>query len=40
MGKEVIPIERIARAILVIRREKVMLDSDGRAVRRDHWKLE
>jgi hypothetical protein len=27
MGKEVIPIERIARAILVIRREKVMLDS-------------
>ena len=28
MGKEVIPIERIARAILVIRREKVMLDSD------------
>jgi hypothetical protein len=28
MGKEVIAIERIARAILVIRREKVMLDSD------------
>jgi hypothetical protein len=28
MGKQVIPIERIARAILVIRREKVMLDSD------------
>jgi hypothetical protein len=28
MGKEVIPIERIARAILLIRREKVMLDSD------------
>ena len=28
MAKEVIPIERIARAILVIRREKVMLDSD------------
>jgi hypothetical protein len=28
MGKDVIPIERIARAILVIRREKVMLDSD------------
>lgn len=28
MGKEVIPIERIARAILVLRREKVMLDSD------------
>ena len=28
MRKEVIPIERIARAILVIRREKVMLDSD------------
>ena len=28
MGKGVIPIERIARAILVIRREKVMLDSD------------
>ena len=28
MGKEVIPIERIARAILVIGREKVMLDSD------------
>jgi len=28
MGKEVIPTERIARAILVIRREKVMLDSD------------
>ena len=28
MGKEVIPIERIARAILIIRREKVMLDSD------------
>ncbi len=28
MSKEVIPIERIARAILVIRREKVMLDSD------------
>ena len=28
MGKEVIPIERIARAILVIRGEKVMLDSD------------
>ena len=28
MGKEVIPIERIARAILVIRHEKVMLDSD------------
>src|SRR5512133_941087 len=27
-GKEVIPIERIARAILIIRREKVMLDSD------------
>jgi len=28
MGKEVIPIERIARAILVIPGEKVMLDSD------------
>jgi hypothetical protein len=28
MSKEVIPIERIASAILVIRREKVMLDSD------------
>jgi hypothetical protein len=28
MGKQVIPIDRIARAILVIRREKVMLDSD------------
>ena len=28
MGKEVIPIERIARAILIIRREKVMLYSD------------
>jgi hypothetical protein len=28
MGKEVIPIERIARAILVIRGETVMLDSD------------
>jgi hypothetical protein len=28
MGKEVIPIEWIARAILVIRGEKVMLDSD------------
>ena len=28
MGKEIIPIERIARAILVIRDEKVMLDSD------------
>ena len=28
MGKEVIPIERIARTILVIRGEKVMLDSD------------
>ena len=28
MGKEVIPIESIARAVLVIRREKVMLDSD------------
>ncbi len=28
MGKEVIPVERIARAILVIRREKVMFDSD------------
>ncbi len=28
MGKEVIPIERIARAILIICREKVMLDSD------------
>ena len=28
MSKEVIPIERIARAILVIRDEKVMLDSD------------
>ena len=28
MGKEVIPIERIARAILLIHREKVMLDSD------------
>ena len=28
MGKEVFPIERIARAILVIRGEKVMLDSD------------
>jgi hypothetical protein len=28
MGKKVMPIERIARAILVIRREKVMLDSD------------
>jgi hypothetical protein len=28
MGKQVIPIERIARAILLIRREKVMLDSD------------
>jgi ORF6N domain len=28
MGKEFVPVERIARAILVIRREKVMLDSD------------
>ena len=28
MVKEVMPIERIARAILVIRGEKVMLDSD------------
>ena len=28
MGKEVITIERIARAILVLRREKVILDSD------------
>ena len=28
MGKEFVPIERIARAILVIRGEKVMLDSD------------
>ncbi len=28
MGKEVIPIERIARSILIICREKVMLDSD------------
>ena len=28
MSKELIPIERIARAILVIRGEKVMLDSD------------
>ena len=28
MSKQVIPIERIARAILLIRREKVMLDSD------------
>ena len=28
MAKEIVPIERIARAILVIRREKVMLDSD------------
>ena len=28
MGKEVIPIERVARAILVIRGEKVLLDSD------------
>ena len=28
MGKEVFPIERTARAILVIRGEKVMLDSD------------
>ena len=28
MGKEVFPIERIARAILVIHREKVMLHSD------------
>jgi hypothetical protein len=28
MGKEAIPIERIARAILVIRRAKVLLDSD------------
>jgi hypothetical protein len=28
MGKEVVPVERIARAILVIRGEKVMLDSD------------
>jgi hypothetical protein len=28
MGKKVIPIERIARAILIICREKVMLDSD------------
>jgi hypothetical protein len=28
MGKEVIPIERIARAILIIRGEKVILDSD------------
>ena len=31
MGKEVFPIERIARAILVIRGEKVMLDSDPAA---------
>ncbi len=28
MAREVFPIERIARAILVIRGEKVMLDSD------------
>jgi ORF6N domain len=28
MGEEVVPLERIARAILVIRNEKVMLDSD------------
>ena len=28
MGKEIIPIERIARAILVFRGQKVMLDSD------------
>jgi hypothetical protein len=28
MGKEFVPVERIARAILVIRGEKVMLDSD------------
>ena len=28
MSKQVIPIERIARAILLIRREKVMSDSD------------
>jgi ORF6N domain len=28
MSKEIIPIERIARAILVVRGEKVMLDSD------------
>ena len=32
MSKQVIPIERIARAILLIRREKVMLDSDLAAV--------
>jgi hypothetical protein len=32
MGKEVIPIERIARAILVIRGEKVMSDSDFAAL--------
>jgi len=32
MSKEVIPIERIASAILVIRREKVMLDSDFAAL--------
>ena len=30
MSTEVIPIERIARTILVIRGEKVMLDSDWR----------
>jgi hypothetical protein len=28
MGKEFVPVERIARAILVLRGEKVMLDSD------------
>ena len=28
MSKEIIPVERIAQAILVIRGEKVMLDSD------------
>jgi len=32
MVKEVIPIERIARAILVVRGEKVMWDSDPSAL--------
>ena len=34
MGKEGIPVERIARAILVIHGEKVMLDSDLAALYR------
>ncbi len=28
MSKEIVPVERIAQAILVIRGQKVMLDSD------------